>query len=230
MHRLKDYQGRIFVGFLIILIGILFLLGNLGHLDIGEVFARYWPFILIFIGLWQLVGSDFRNLGSGVILIVIGIFFMLLKWDVLGGKTWAILWPLLIIAVGLWLLFKPRFRQFKGEVPPVEEKDLDEFTLFSGLKRRFESKEFRGGKATALFGGMELDMTQAKLAEDKATIELTAIFGGIDLWVPDNWEIVIDSSAILGGVDDKHKTVSGVEKKEKLFIRATAIFGGIDIK
>ena len=75
-----------------------------------------------------------------------------------------------------------------------------------------------------------MDFTQAKLAEDKATLELTAVFGGIDIWVPNDWKVVVDSSSLFGGVEDKHRTVPSSETKATLFIRATALFGGIEIK
>ena len=230
MNRIRDYQGRIFSGLLIILIGVLFLLGNLGRLDIGDVFSTYWPLILIFIGLWHLIAHEFRSAGFGAILILIGGFFMLVNLDVIRGRVWLYFWPLLIIAAGLWIIFKPRFKPFKEKAPEIKEKDLDAFIIFSGIKRRFNTPEFRGGKATALFGGIDLDFTQAGLADNKASIELTAIFGGIDVLVPNDWEVVIDSSSIFGAVEDKHRGPREAEKKATLFVRATVIFGGIEIK
>jgi len=230
MNRIRDYQGRIFSGLLIILIGVLFLLGNLGKLDIGEVFSTYWPLILVFIGLWHLISHEFRSAGFGIILIVIGGFFMLVNMDIIRGRVWLYFWPLIIIAAGLWIIFKPRLKPFQVKAPEIKEKDLDAFIIFSGIKRRFESQEFRGGKATVLFGGMDLDFTQAALADNKAAVELTAIFGGIEIWVPNDWEVVVDSSSLFGGVEDKRKSVPPTETKATLFVKATAIFGGIEIK
>jgi len=230
MNRTRDYQGRIFSGLLIIFIGVLFLLGNMGKLDAGEVISNYWPLILIFIGLWHLIAHGFRSRGFGAILILIGGFFMLVNLDIITGRIWIYFWPLLIIAAGLWMIFKPRFKPFQAKAPEIKEKDLDAFIIFSGIKRRFNTPEFRGGKATALFGGIDLDFTQAGLADNKATIELTAIFGGIEVLVPSDWEVVIDSSAIFGAVEDKHKAAPPGETKTTLFIRATAMFGGIEIK
>jgi len=230
MNRIGGNQGRIFLGILIIIIGLLFLLANLGKLDIGDIFSTYWPLILIFVGLWHLVAHDFRDTGFGIILIVIGAFFMLVNWNIFGGSVWRYFWPFLIIGAGLWIIFKRGFKHHEGKVPSVKAKDLDAFTIFSGMKRRFDSEEFRGGKATVLFGGIELDFTQAKLAEDKATLELTAVFGGIDIWVPNDWKVVVDSSSLFGGVEDKHRTVPSSEAKATLFVRATALFGGIEIK
>ena len=134
MASIKIDQSRFFSGLLIILIGLLFLLGALGKVDVGYVFSTYWPLILVFIGLWHLIAHSFRDTGFGVILIVIGGFFMLVNWDIIGGSVWHYFWPLLIIAAGLWIIFKPGFRRYKGEIPPVTEKDLDVFSMFSGFK------------------------------------------------------------------------------------------------
>lgn len=231
MGRVRDYQSRIFTGLLVILMGILFLLGNLGKLDFGEVFSTYWPLILVFIGLWHLVAHEFRSWGFGLFLIAVGGFFLLGNLDVIRGRVWLYFWPLLIIAAGLWIIFRPRFRPaIHAKAPELAEKDIDLFMVLSGGKRQVESKEFKGGKASVLLGGIELDFTQAQLAGNQATLELTAILGGIDIWVPREWEVVVDSSAFLGGVEDKHRPTSTGEKKPTLFIKATAILGGIDIK
>jgi hypothetical protein len=89
---------------------------------------------------------------------------------------------------------------------------------------------FRGGKASAILGGLEIDLTQAKLKDNQATIELSAILGGIDVFVPREWKVIVDSSAILGGVDDKHRPASADTDQPTLYVKATAILGGIDIK
>ena len=226
----SDNQGRFFIGILIIVIGVIFLLGSLDKLDVGDIFANYWPLILIFIGVWQIFTSNFRNIGTGIILIAVGGFFLLANLDILRYSIWSIFWPLLVIGVGVWILFKPKFRGFKGDVPAVRDDDLGAFIMFGGVDRKVESQNFRGGKATALFGGIDLDFTQTKLAGNEATIETTALFGGIDIRVPRDWKVIVDSNAIFGAVEDKHKSEPPAEGQDTLFIKATAIFGGVEIK
>ena len=153
MSQLRDYQGRIFSGLLIIAAGVIFLLANMDKLDFGDFISTYWPMILILIGLSHLLTSGFRNAGVALFLIAIGAFFQLNNWGVLGGRVWAYFWPLLIIAAGLWIIFKPRPKGFGENAPEIQDDDLGAFVIFSGLKRRFESDKFRGGKATAILGG-----------------------------------------------------------------------------
>jgi predicted membrane protein len=230
MSRLRDYQGRIFSGILIIAIGVIFLLANLEKLDFGDFISMYWPMILIFFGLWHFFSRGFRNAGFALFLIVVGVFSQLDNWGLIEGRVWTYFWPSVIIAAGLWIILKPRHKAFPDRAPGIKDDDLGAFAMFSGFKRRFESEKFRGGKATAIFGGMDLDLTRVKLADNQATVDLTAILGGINLFVPREWKVVVDSSSILGGVEDKHHPVPAVTVQPTLYVRATAILGGIDIK
>ncbi len=230
MADIKDFQGRIFAGLLIVFLGIIFLLGSMDRLDVGDFFSDYWPLFLIFVGLWHILGTQLRQSSFGLLLVAVGVFFLLVNLDILGKNIWKFFFPILIIAVGLWVLFKPRFIGIKEKIPSIKEDDLGMFLLFSGIKRRVESDQFRGGKATVLFGGIDLDLTKAKLAGNEATVELNAIFGGLEMRVPEEWKVIVDSNAILGGIDDKHWHRPGEGAVPTLYVKGTAIFGGIDIK
>jgi predicted membrane protein len=231
MASSRNASGRIFWGLLLILFGVLFLLDQMEKLDFGDTFSRYWPLILVLAGLWHLVSNNFRSPGGGLLLIVVGTILMLGKLEILGKSLWHYVWPLLIILVGLWIVFGAFGRQGGGRrLFGAKDNELDAFSLFSGLNRRVESQSFRGGKATAIFGGMELDFTQAKLAEEKAALELTAIFGGIEVRVPRSWRLEVDGQPFLGGIEDKHTFVPGSESSPTLHIKASAILGGIEIK
>ena len=226
----KDYHGRIFTGLFIIGIGVLFLLGSLEKIDVWDVLGKYWPLILIFIGISHLFSSQFRNATSGIILILIGGFFMLANLDVLEHNLWSYFWPAAIIAVGLWILLRPRFSGIKKKIPDIKEDDLGVFAMFAGIDRRIESQVFRGGKATAVMGAVEIDMRDAKLAGNEATLELTAIMGAVEIRISREWKVVVDSSAILGAVEDKFKSDSPETAQTTLYIKASAVLGGIEIR
>ena len=237
MSRVHGHSGRIFAGLVLIVIGGLFLLDRLGEFDFGTMLSRYWPVIFFLIGISTLISNGFRRIGSALFFFLLGGVFLAMEFDLLGEDIWNYIWPAAIILVGLWLLVRPAFRlggsesaRGAGKIPGIKDSDVDIVAMFSGQKRRIEATAFRGGRATALFGGAELDLTGATLAEGKATLELTAIFGGVDLRVPRNWRVVVDAVPILGGVDDKRAPVAEADVKATLYVKATAIFGGIDIK
>jgi len=221
--------GRIFCGLVLILVGGLFLLDRLGMHDFGYYMSRYWPVIIILVGLSILIGNGFRRPLAGFILIGVGVVFQLRELDILEYDIWHYVWPAIIILIGLSLLIRPRIRHADGQAPSISQADLDVAGVFYGMKRRIDAPNFRGGRASAVFGGVDLDFTNAGLEGGKATLEATAIFGGIDIIVPRDWRVTVDGTPILGGIDEKQISPAG-EPKGTLFVKATAIFGAVTIK
>jgi predicted membrane protein len=231
MSTYRSHSGRVFWGLILIVIGVLFFLDRLGGFDFGYMISTYWPVIFIIIGFSILVSSGFRRPLAGLLFILFGVFFLLAELDILEYNAWHYIWPAFIILIGLWLLVRPGLRHpFSGKFPEIKDNDIDITAIFSGMNRRIESQAFRGGRATAIFGGAELDFTGAALADNRATVELTAIFGGVEIRVPRDWKVVVDATPILGGVEDKHRNVPEAEAKATLYVKGAAIFGGITIK
>jgi len=226
----RDSAGRIFWGLIIILFGVLLLLDQLDKLDFGRVISRYWPLFLILIGLWQLIANNFRNTGGPLFLIVLGVIFELGKLEILGRNAWHYVWPLLIILVGLWILLGALSRRTPAAATGVKEGTLDAFAIVSGLDRRIDSPDFRGGKATAIMGGIDLDLRGAGLAEGAAAIDLSVIMGGITVRIPRHWRVEMDARPLLGGIEDKHTYEPGPPGGGILRVKASAIMGGIEIK
>jgi len=226
----KNLSGRIFWGLVLILLGVLFLLDQMGRADFGDLVSGWWPLILVAAGLWQLVSSSFQELAGGLFLIALGAIFQLAKLGILGRNLWHYVWPVLIIGLGLWVLLGAFRRTSAARLSGSKEDNLDAFAMFAGLDRRIESQNFRGGKATAILGGIELDLTNVRLAEPKAALDLTAIMGGIDIKVPRHIRVELNGNPILGGIENKHNYAPGSGTEQTLSIKATAILGGIDIK
>ena len=230
MPTQRHSSGRVFWGLVLILLGVLFLLDQMGRVDFGDLISQWWPLVLVAAGLWQLISSNFKELAGGLFLIALGAIFQLAKLDILGRNVWHYVWPALIIGLGLWVLIGAFRRSSAAKFPGSKEDELDAFAIFAGLNRRIESQNFRGGKATAIMGGIELDFTSIRLAEAKAGIELTAIMGGIDVKVPRHIRVELDGNPVLGGVENKHHSAPGSGAEQTLSIKATAILGGIEIK
>jgi predicted membrane protein len=223
-------SGRIFWGIFLILIGVLFLLDRMGRFDFGYAVSHYWPAIFIAIGLSIWLGSGFRDFVSGLLFVAFGTVFLLVRLNVLGHHFWNYFWPLLIIFAGLWVLLHPAFHHRTRSFPEIKEGDLNISAVFSGVNRRIESQSFKGGYASAVFGSVELDFTAAALAEGKASVELSAVLGNVEVTVPGDWQVVIDGTPILGAIDNKHRTVAPSESKGTLYVKATAVFGSVLVK
>ncbi len=108
---------------------------------------------------------------------------------------------------------------------------MHEWAIFGGAKRRVETQDFEGGEALAIFGGVELDLHKAATKKDEIVIEANAMFGGIDMRVPDNWTVTVRGAGIFGGYEDKTDSRSGeVGKQPHLVITGYAVFGGVSVK
>ena len=223
-------QGRIFWGLLLIVLGVIFLLDQMGRLDFGDLIGRYWPVIFILIGVSILLSNNFRNAGSGVFFILFGTFFLLLRLRIFDQAVWHYLWPLAIIGVGLWMLLKPAMHRDKKKIPDMTGDDLAISQVFSGTARKIESQSFRGGKADVVFGSAEIDLRAAKLAGGQATLVLSVVFGSIEVFVPREWQVLIAGTPVLGSIDSRKTAVSDAEKTGTLSIQGSAVFGSIEVK
>ena len=125
---------------------------------------------------------------------------------------------------------QPRF----GEMSELDKSDdglVHVNAIFSTYKRKPNSGVFDGGKIDAIVGGVELDLCQATMKHDTARINIFALFGGVVILVPKEWNVSVQVSAIVGGVDDQ--TVpqpEGDSLRPKLVVTGTVILGGVVVK
>jgi len=96
------------------------------------------------------------------------------------------------------------------------------------------SQDFQGGDITAIFGGVELDLTEANIQGTEATLAITAIFGGVEVRIPPTWQVAFRGAPIFGGIEDKTRTARVNDPTNSslkvLVITGAVIFGGLEIK
>jgi len=111
---------------------------------------------------------------------------------------------------------------------------LNEYALFGGVERRVNVTDLRGGSVSAIFGGVELDFRSAEIEGEEAILFVEAIFGGIEIVVPDRWNVVFQIQSIFAGyTDERNPPVPdpmNTTPKKNLILRGRAIFGGIVVK
>ena len=90
------------------------------------------------------------------------------------------------------------------------------------------SKEFKGGDIVNIFGGAEIDLTQADI-KGKAVLDLVQIFGGTKIIIPSDWQVQSKMVALFGGIEDKRNPALPKNPDKILVIDGTSIFAGIDI-
>ncbi len=116
------------------------------------------------------------------------------------------------------------------DAPRDASVPLEELVFFSGRDRRFAGHGFRGGTVTAIFGGYNLDLRQAELPPGTVELQATAVFGGVEIRVPESWNVQADGAALLGSIENKTRPPIEEAAPVRLVVRGTALFGGVEIK
>ena len=224
-------NNRAVLGIILILVGAVLIAGNLSilpHAIPSWVFS--WRMLLIVIGLLLLATK--QNKGPGIVLILIGGFFIADQIFDNYYNLHRVFWPSLIILVGVMFLFKGRRTHFFGEDNELSNDDLlDDTAVFGGGQKVITSKNFKGGRITSVFGGSTIDLSQAQLAKGINVIDFASIFGGSKIIVPRDWDIHLEVTAIFGGFSDKRIIDPHIvhDPTNKLVIKGVAIFGGGEV-
>ncbi|MFZ6767900.1 LiaI-LiaF-like domain-containing protein [Undibacterium sp. Di26W] len=224
----NNAQGRILVGAMLLIFGTLALLDNLDIFNTRDIF-HFWPTVFIIIGVLKISKSDSTAgyiIGGGF--IILGSMLTLQYMGIIHFRM-RDLWPIFLIFAGLMVIFKGKLgdkdRYLNGQVN--QDSVCNIVAVMSGNKLQNSSQDFKGGEINAVMGGVELDLRQASI-QSEATLNVFAMWGGIELKVPNDWTVISHGSPILGGFEDK--TVPPMLTAKKLYIKGYAIMGGVEVK
>lgn len=250
-------SSRICAGLVILVIGMVFLLRNFGVFIPDWIFN--WPTLLVIVGFLIGFKRNFNG-GGWLILILVGGYFMLRNIEGVEISKHYFAIAFIIFGLYLILrpksshcraneckdqwerrLAKRRNRQETGaetpagatdeEFKPANENDiLASVSVFGGSHQHIHSKNFKGGEAIAIFGGCDVNLTQADF-EGVIELDVVALFGGVKIIIPASWEVKSDVVAIFGGLDDK-RSIGPVntEARKVVRIKGVTIFGGVEIR
>jgi predicted membrane protein len=108
---------------------------------------------------------------------------------------------------------------------------LERNYVFSGGSDRSDCKNFKGGEVNCVFGEINLDLSEAQLAEGTHALEINTVFGGAVVTVPADWNIEVKRHEVFGRFSDR-RPLAGFEVNEnkKLVLVVTSVFGGGEIR
>ena len=218
-------------GIVLIIIGIVFALNALGITNIDIFFDGWWALFIIVPCIIRIIKGE--EITGNIFGIILGVFLILCAQDVLEfSLVWKLGVPVIIVLIGIKLitgnLFQNKRAELKNELKQNGEKLINGFAAFSGKDMIYNGETFKGADLTAIFGGIECDLRNAVIEQD-CIINASAIFGGIDLIVPENINVKINSTSIFGGISNKQKKPFRKESPT-LYINGVCLFGGVDIK
>ncbi|HVW98096.1 MAG TPA: DUF5668 domain-containing protein [Mucilaginibacter sp.] len=200
--------------FVLIVLGVVFLINN----NVDNADRIVWPIAIIAFGLWMILRRHHH--------------FDKDYWKAHYNSKWS---------SGSFTSPNPNdpaVDYTTGDIPPVNPSPypptgddyLDAVSVFGSVKKTILSKNFKGGEIVNIFGGAELDFTQADI-NGKVIIDITQIFGGIKMIVPPHWQVVPDIAAVFAGIEDKRLKSTVTAGSDKiLLIKGVSIFAGVDIR
>jgi predicted membrane protein len=230
---------KIIFGIILIASGVLLLCFNSGLLDPAYRHVVFsWPMLLVAIGIMNIFSKE--SIFSGIVLLLIGGFFLLPRLFFLPDNFAHNFWPGLLIIIGILIIarrtiFHNHFHHHHFQSTSEMKNDSGFIVLnniFGGGKHKVPPTEFKGGKISNIFGGTELDLTQATLAPGTNVLEIDCIFGGASIIVPADWAVTVQVTSIMGGFSDKRSNIrnTNATSDRELIIKGSAIFGGGDVK
>ncbi|MBN2511223.1 MAG: DUF1707 domain-containing protein [Spirochaetales bacterium] len=101
-------------------------------------------------------------------------------------------------------------------------------SILGGTERRGIWNVPKRNRCINILGGTELNLTQCELNNEDTVFEVVCILGGMEIIVPDNVNVVVESIPILGGIEDS--TQSHSVNGPTIIIRGIVALGGIEIR
>lgn len=254
-YRSPKRQG-ISIGIILIALGIIFLLFNFGIIDGNfKSIVFSWQMLLIVLAAFAFFRRHYFN---GTLLLLTGIFFIIPRlvkicpdtFGFFGDDFKSVYWPVLLIIVGILIILRLFLPSSAGtncyriihadEYSPKRKRRhsrdndgtpfVEKNTVFGSIEEIILDPVFGGGDFNCAFGSITLDLRKTTLAEGTTTLEVNAAFGGVELFIPDNWYVDLHVSSFMSGFGDERKVSSEIDYSRKLVIVGSFAFAGGEIK
>ena len=225
---MKKLNGILW-GIVLIAVGVIIALSGLGILAINIFFEGWWTLFIIVPCTIGLI-TDRDKTGS-IIGICVGVLLLLCCRKIMNFVTfWKLIIPAIIIIIGIRMIMGSIFSKKDKEVFKTLKCDQNAKStsaVFSKSNLDFGNNDFTGAELSAVFGGIECNLKDTLFKGDGA-LKATAVFGGIEIYVPEGVEVKINCTGVFGGAEDQR--VNKQSGQHTLYIDAVCVFGGITVK
>ncbi len=257
-------NGHLIGGVVVLTVGLLFLLKNMDFLSPElSHYIFSWKTLLIGIGILNLTLAR-NHVAGIILIAIGTFFWLPDWFDFslrAGQLFWPVV--IIIVGIAL-LLKRPSNnrppnsrRKHKWDKRPInpnqsnpnsgpsntyegtkgfasEQEYIDDVAIFSGSTKKINTLNFKGGRMTAIFGGSEVNLSRSRLAPGENILNVFFMFGGSEIVVPSDWNVVIEATPIFGGFSDERYISGDMNSQEGnqsvLVIKGLVIFGGAELK
>lgn len=215
------------IGALFILFGISYLLNAFDILDfsIGQFFNTWYPILILLFGINLLSNKKFV---FGTIATLFGALLQLEQLNLIYIDVWELMVPFALVGIGVNMIVKKKKHSRRLLNDFNVENNFEINNVFSSDERNVNSASLERGEVFSLFGGTTVDMSNSIISDNNLKLEMTAIFGSIDIRLPEDCRIELKGTPIFGNIDDR--TRANPISTKKVILDCTCVFGGIDIR
>ena len=209
-HR-YSYVG----GIILITIGVLFLLDNLGFANISDVIYTYWP----------------------VILVIIGLSLLFRRYEPYRGASTS---PSGSKSPGTGPDEKKAHASFQSFSSNASDQ-ISENNTFGEMNLVLTSKNFRGGNINTVFGEVEVDASSIELAPGEQVLRIHTVFGDTRISLPKGIAVRVTAHTSFGDLrvmnvykdgifQEIEYTTDGYDSAEKkLRLIVSQVFGDLRV-
>jgi predicted membrane protein len=212
-----------------------------------------WDFHLFFDGWWTLliiVPCFISMLQTGfstgsTVGFIIGVLLLMNYQVDFHFNIWQLIIPIILVFIGIRIMFQGAFHKkinyennFNAGGYNSTNQGTNGTNYTNASKGEYSAvfssnhihitEPFFGTSLSSAFGAIVLDLRDAQITGD-VEINASAIFGGIDIYLPNGVKVKTSNVPIFGGVSNKH-TQATDPGAPTVYINSTCMFGGIDIK
>ncbi len=212
---------KIFWGIFFILAGVFLVIGQLGMLASVGTFKIICTIFLVAIIIKSIPKLNFTG-------ILFPLAFICILFDKQLGLTditpWTVLGAALLGSIGFSILFHKHYHKMWHDRMSHKKTDFEEGfervengedgnniyckSNFGSTIKYVNSDDFQYANLESSFGAMKVYFDNAIIQKGNATIELQVSFGGVELFIPKEWNVICQSSVSFGAIEEKNKNSS----------------------
>ncbi len=243
----KD-NGRKTAAYILIGVAAYIVLANTGLLDwIGIGALVRWAFrtvfdlmplaILIMGVLWLARSKEGGKPLVAWFITIFGAILLVSQFDLFGLSFGEMFLPMWLVIIA-FMIMNPRKllpRRLNSQNEDIAEGDdkIKLIAFMGGGELEYTSRSLKGGDVVCVWGGYEIDFTDADMEGDSMELSLFCIMGGAEITVPSNWEVEKRGAiCILGRFSYNTKCLAERLElpRKKLIISGLALMGGAEVK
>lgn len=235
---MRHNTAKWLIGIIVIIVGINFILKASGF-SYSIFFKGWWAILLIIGAIASIAKIGITAWNFGVLILSSYLFANQQNW-IPAWFNFSYVIGAAIIGFGLLFIISPNTKSQQKESQKKSYRYSASFytksdsssnpsytAIFSGQEIKSDAKELESSTMSAFFGGLSVDFSSAVVSKD-IIIDATSFFGGIDIIVPKDVNVVVKSTPFFGGVENKIKTPPS-NNYPTITFRCLAFFGGISL-